>query len=275
MNTKRYQQNKIRYKPLVSIITATYNGKDYFEETIKSVTNQTYKHIEFIVIDGGSTDGTLKIIKKYEKRINCWLSEPDKGMYDAINKGLLLCKGEIISYINSDDLYFENSTVEKVVDYFSNNRNVLWVYSNVLVINSISEIVNSYKIPKFSYQTYASLKWSPIPQPTTFWKKEAISQCGIFNNNLKMAGDYEFFLRLLKKYKPVKLNFITAKARHHSNSLSSKNQIQNKIEHETITKLHNLNNIPLKLFREKIYILKFKFFNIHNYLRRLILILLK
>lgn len=256
--------------PPVSIITSVYNGEKYIKETIENVINQTYNNIEYIIIDGGSTDDTVDIIKKYKKQIAYWKSEPDNGMYDAINKGLSVCTGKIIAYLNSDDLYADNSIVERVVDFFNKNKCVYWIYSNVFVINSNSLVVNSYKVPELNYNTYASLKWSPIPQPTTFWRREVIVQCGVFNKDLKMAGDYEFFLRIFKKNKPEKLNFIIAKARHHADSLSSKKQILNKMEHKMIISLHKLDTIRFRFFIEKIYLFKFKFYNIHNYLQRFI-----
>jgi glycosyltransferase involved in cell wall biosynthesis len=256
--------------PLVTVITIVYNGEKYITETIESVITQTYKNIEYIIIDGGSTDGTVEIIKRYENLINHWISEPDNGMYDAINKGLSFCKGEIITYINSDDLYADNSVIKKVVDFFNKNKSIYWIYSDVSVINSNSVVVNYYKVPELNYNTYASLNWSPIPQPTTFWRREVMNECGIFNANLKMAGDYEFFLRVFIKYKPEKINFIIAKARHHANSLSSKKQVQNKIEHKLIIRFHKLDNIHFRFLRGKLYFFIFKFYNIHNYLHRFI-----
>lgn len=106
--------------PLISIITVVYNGEKYLEQTIQSVINQTYKNIEYIVIDGGSTDGTLDIIKKYEEHISYWVSESDKGLYDAMNKGIGVAKGELIGMINSDDWY-ELEAVEIMAEAYKNN----------------------------------------------------------------------------------------------------------------------------------------------------------
>lgn len=106
--------------PLISIITVVYNGEKYLEQTINSVINQTYKNIEYLIIDGGSTDGTIDIIKKYENHISYWISEPDKGLYDAMNKGILKAKGELIGMINSDDWY-EHKTVELMANAYMKN----------------------------------------------------------------------------------------------------------------------------------------------------------
>ncbi len=111
------ENNKL---PSVSIITVVYNGEKYLEQTIQSVINQTYKNIEYIIIDGGSTDGTLDIVKQYEEHISYWVSEPDKGLYDAMNKGIGKAKGELIGMINSDDWY-ELDTVEIMLEAYSNH----------------------------------------------------------------------------------------------------------------------------------------------------------
>lgn len=107
-------------QPLVSIITVVFNGDTYLEQTIKSVINQTYKKIEYIIIDGGSTDNTIKIIKKYDRFISNWISEKDKGLYDAMNKGIKLASGELIGTINSDDWYEENAVEINVKAYLDN-----------------------------------------------------------------------------------------------------------------------------------------------------------
>ena len=117
--------------PLVSIITVVYNGEKHIEQTINSVLNQTYSNIEYIIIDGDSTDNTLNIIKKYEDKIAHFISEKDSGIYNAMNKGLALTKGEIISILNADDYYFEN-TLQQVVDIFSTSQSDI-VYGNMAV----------------------------------------------------------------------------------------------------------------------------------------------
>jgi len=102
-------------QPKISIITVVYNGEKFLEQTIQSVLNQTYKNIEYIIIDGGSTDGTVEIIRKYEEKIDYWVSEPDKGIYDAMNKGAKFATGDFINFMNADDIIYNNSTVEVIV----------------------------------------------------------------------------------------------------------------------------------------------------------------
>ena len=103
----------MRNKPLVSIVTVVYNGENFLEETIKSVINQTYENIEYIIIDGGSTDGTVDIIKKYEDKINYWVSEKDAGIYDAMNKGIEAFKGDYINFLNAGDSYVNNEVLNR------------------------------------------------------------------------------------------------------------------------------------------------------------------
>lgn len=105
-----------RKKPLISVVTVVFNGKKYLEETIKSVISQTYENIEYLIVDGGSTDGTLDIIKKYEGHIDYWISEPDKGVYDAMNKGIQLATGEWINFMNAGDTFCEISTISDIFD---------------------------------------------------------------------------------------------------------------------------------------------------------------
>lgn len=117
-----FDKNKsifLEQNPLVSIITVVYNADNCLEETIKSVINQNYKNIEYIIIDGGSTDNTLSIIKKYEKQIKMWISEPDNGIYEAMNKGISLCQGEIVGIINAGDTYTSNA-ISIVVESYQN-----------------------------------------------------------------------------------------------------------------------------------------------------------
>ncbi len=121
--------------PLISIITVIYNGDRYFEQTIKSVIGQTYKNIEYIIIDGGSTDGTHDIVSKYEKHISCFVSEPDEGLYDAMNKGISLAKGQLVGMINSDDWY-ELNAVELMVDAYRNNPEKTIFHADRFDINS-------------------------------------------------------------------------------------------------------------------------------------------
>lgn len=173
--------------PLVSIITPVYNGVQFLDDTIQSVLNQTYKNIEYIVIDGGSTDGTLDIIKKYEKKLS-WRSEPDKGISDAFNKGIVQAKGEIIGIINADDWY-EPETVEVVV---SKSHLADIIYGNL----------QFWKKGQKSYLFSANHRLLPLEMtlnhPAVFVKKSVYEKVGLYNLGFKCAMDYEFLIRCYK-----------------------------------------------------------------------------
>ena len=127
----------------VSIITVTYNSEKYIERCINSVLQQNYNNIEFIIIDGNSTDSTVGLINKYEKYISCFISEVDNGIYDAMNKGILQATGDIIGILNSDDYFYDNNVINKVVDFHTNN-NIDASISNVLQCNQDQKIIRKY-----------------------------------------------------------------------------------------------------------------------------------
>lgn len=136
-------------KPLITVVTVVYNGAEFLEDTIKSVIEQTYDNVEYIIVDGGSTDGTLEIIKKYEHAIDYWVSEPDKGIYDAMNKGIDLGSGEWINFMNAGDTFFYQTTLQSVVELYP--KSVLAFYGDFCIVrdNGI-EIVNAYNMSKIS-----------------------------------------------------------------------------------------------------------------------------
>ena len=125
-----FYKNRKRKKPLISIITVVYNGEKYIEETIKSVLNQSFKNFEYIVIDGKSNDSTLDIIKKYKNKIDIIVSQKDKNLWDAVNKGIRLSKGEIVGWISSDDTYTSNA-LKIISSYFSNNKKIDFLFGSV------------------------------------------------------------------------------------------------------------------------------------------------
>lgn len=182
--------------PLVSIITVVYNGARYLEKTILSVLDQTYDNIEYVIIDGGSTDSSLDIIRKYEDRIAYWVSEPDKGISDAFNKGIKVSTGEIIGIINADDWYESdavalsvNKLVENPVYGFSFGGLVLYYgdsLSHVMRCDEQYAKVIRYNIPAINH-------------PTFFVRRRVYDECGLFSINLKYSMDYELFLRMHTK----------------------------------------------------------------------------
>jgi len=179
----------INEQVLVSIITVVYNGEKYLEQTIKSVINQTYKNIEYIIIDGGSTDGTLDIIKKYEKHISYWVSEPDKGLYDAMNKGIGIAKGELIGMINSDDWY-ELDAVELMVNaYVSNPTKSIFHADRYDVHEDGKRTVKKFHSSIFKFKYYGMT----YNHPSMFITKEEYNK-HLYNVNLRALSDYQFVL---------------------------------------------------------------------------------
>jgi glycosyltransferase involved in cell wall biosynthesis len=172
--------------PLVSIITVVYNGQQYIEDVIRSVLNQSYTNIEYIIIDGGSTDNTLAIIKKYENQISFWISEDDNGISDAFNKGILRSKGEIIGIINSDDWY-EKDAVEKVV---AKLKDADVVYSDMQLWKNEEKDF----IVKGDHQFLT--KEMTVNHPSVFVRKECYTQFGLFDTQYELAMDYDLMLRL-------------------------------------------------------------------------------
>lgn len=185
----------------VSIITVCYNSEKYLRFTIESVLNQTYRDIEYIVVDGGSTDTTLDIIKLYEPLFNGrmhWISEPDNGLYDAMNKGIKMADGDIVGFINSDDLFAMPDSIERIASIF-NEKNVACTYADLYYVSQD----NTDKIIRYWYSgergTF-SKGWHPA-HPTFYVKKAVYQQFGSFNLAYKFAADFELMLRFVEKHK--------------------------------------------------------------------------
>jgi len=147
LRTKSIVKKNLYSRPLISIIIATYNSEKYLEQCLNSIFKQNYKNYEIIVIDNKSTDKTLKILKKYEKSIDIWISEPDKGIFHAMNKGIKISKGKIISILNSDDYYNQNA-LKIIVKYFNYNPNIDFVFGTV----KKNKVFSGYKPNKIRWK---------------------------------------------------------------------------------------------------------------------------
>lgn len=181
----------LTHQPLVTVITVVYNNKKHLEKTIHSVFDQTYPNVEYLVIDGGSTDGTLEILDQYDDKIDYWVSEPDGGIYDAMNKGISLARGKLIALLNSDDEYFADS-IEKVVGTWrSNPGNDIFFGDMAIKIND--EILFVLK-PQASYLE----KNMRMNHPTWFVAREVYENVGKFSTQFRIASDYEFARRAKK-----------------------------------------------------------------------------
>lgn len=182
----------------VSIITVCYNSAATIEDTIKSVLGQSYGDIEYILIDGGSTDGTPDIIKKYKNSIATIVSEPDKGMYDAINKGISICTGDIVAILNADDFYIDESVISDVVSRIKEEK-ADSLYADLYYVEekNTMKVVRNWVSGNYSRKSFL-YGWMP-PHPSFFVRKRVYDQLGLFNLQLKSAADYELMLRFLYK----------------------------------------------------------------------------
>ncbi len=210
--------------PKISIITPSYNQGPFIERTIRSVLDQGYPNIEYIVMDGGSKDGTIDILRKYEGRLT-WVSERDKGQTDAINKGITRSTGDIIAYLNSDDTY-ETGALRKVADHFIAHPETMWLTGKCRIIDEqnreMRRPITAYKnflLRHFSYSLL--LVTNPVSQPSTFWRRSTVDEFGLLDENEHLVMDYAYWLKLGKKYPPAVLDAYLAGFRVYAASKTS------------------------------------------------------
>lgn len=245
----------------ISIITPTYNSVKTIRRTISSIIDQNYSELEYIVIDGGSTDGTLEIIKSYKNKINFKLiSESDRGIFDAMNKGIKLATGDIIGILNSDDFYDNNKVLQNIAEAF-NDQKIEAVYGDIIYFgDDVNKVSRYWKAGKYK-ESKLNNGWI-IPHPSLFLRKTVYDKCGIFNLDFKIAADYEFILRLLKVYK------INVKYIHHvfvkmySGGNSGKNLKQRKKGWQDLKNAWLINNFRVPPF----FILRRLLFKFWQYL---------
>jgi glycosyltransferase involved in cell wall biosynthesis len=188
LRTQGWFKKSFEKKPLISIITVVYNGETYLEKTIQSVINQSYDNVEYIIIDGGSTDGTVEIIKKYENQIDYWVSEPDKGIYDAMNKGLMLSQGNIIGIINADD-YYTPEALEKSIE-------CLWKSGSDYVIGKVQKIHSRVMISPIFPLHKKIYQGMMYPHIGALVKREVYEKVGLFNTKYRISADFDMAMRI-------------------------------------------------------------------------------
>lgn len=186
--------------PKISIITVVWNNVSTIKDAIDSVLSQTYKNIEYIIVDGASTDGTVEIVQSYGDKITKFVSEKDKGLYDAMNKGLRLATGHVIGILNSDDFYINSDVIQKIVKEFEDKK-VDSVYADLVFVKSdnLDKIVRYFDSSHWSPDKFA-YGWMPA-HPTFFVKREIYDKYGVFRTDLKVAADFDLMARFLFKYK--------------------------------------------------------------------------
>jgi glycosyltransferase involved in cell wall biosynthesis len=185
----------------ISIITVCYNSEATIRDTIKSVLSQDYPGIEYIIIDGLSKDNTMNIVSEYNNKISKIISEPDQGIYDAMNKGIRLATGDVIGILNSDDLFEYPAVISDVVSCFESEPNTSLVFGDVVFVepNNTQNIIRFYSAEKFR-SWKLRFGWMP-PHPATFFKRTAYEQVGVYSLDYKISADYELFVRMLMVHK--------------------------------------------------------------------------
>lgn len=250
--------------PKISIVMPCFNIVNYIERSIRSVIEQDYKNIELFIKDGGSTDGTIDIIKYYAKKypnLIRWVSSEDRGQTDAINYGLRIVKGDILCFLNGDDLY-KRGALRKVSQYFAKNSNIFWAYGKADVIDHddkrIREWITAYKnfwLKNYSYSTLLILNY--ISSMACFWRREAWKKTGEFDKGQYYVMDYDYWLRLGQKYKAGVIDEYIASFRIVYTTKSSMGFIQQFKDELDVAKKHTNNNTIIFLHQLHIFLIIF------------------
>ncbi len=202
--------------PRITVVTPSFNQGHLIEETINSVLDQNYPNLEYIVIDGGSTDTTLEVIKKYEHKIDYWTSEPDGGQSEAINKGLRRATGDIVTWLNSDDLFLPD-TLQAIPELFAAHNAALVHGKTILFGDGIKEQIKGAEETDLRVRYLSGMAF---PQPSSFFKKSVLTEQGLLDESLHYGMDYDFVARIALNYEIVKVDNILSKYRLHESSKS-------------------------------------------------------
>lgn len=228
--------------PKISIITACYNAENTIDQTIQSVLGQTYENIEYIIVDGDSTDGTMEIVEKYRDKIDVVVSESDKGVYDAFNKGVELATGEYINFMNADDYFSTNGIIEEIGLYLHNNSNVMLLHGNVKAIDEITGHWH-YRGQSLSLRDFE--KGQMCPHQSVFTRRELFNEFEGFNLAYKILADVDFTIKTFKKYEEY-IEYVPIEVAHFRlGGLSSSLQHEKNMHYENaIIHFNHFGNIP-------------------------------
>lgn len=231
----------------ISIITVVLNNKSYIEDCINCVLNQSYKNVEYIVIDGGSTDGTVDIIRKYEKFISMWISEPDSGIYDAMNKGIRLTTGEVVGILNADDVYNNNLVLNKIAGVFVESS-VDVCYSDLVYVDkyNLSKVIRYWKSHDYLDGLFGR-GWAP-PHPTFFVRRAVYEKYGVFDLNYKLAADFELMIRFLGRFNIASVYIPTVLVKMRTGGATNKSVINIIKQNIEICRAGKKNNVYISPF---------------------------
>ncbi len=246
----------------ISILTVSFNSAATIKDTIESIRSQNYKDIEYIIVDGNSKDGTLEIIRSYETSVSKWVSEPDKGIYDAMNKAVAMATGDVVGILNSDDFYSSNDIITQVAASFANEM-VDAVFGNLVFVDpaNLKKVVRKYSSANWNPDKFAR-GFMPA-HPTFFVRRKYYQQFGLFKTDYRIAADYELLIRFLYvnklRYKFLPINMVTMR----KGGVSSRNLMSNIVLNNEIIRGCRENGIRTSVF--KIYPKYFtKFFELFN-----------
>ena len=237
---------KLINKVKISIITVALNSEKTIKDTLKSVISQSYKSIEYIVIDGGSTDGTRDIIKKYKSDIDIFISEPDTGIYDALNKGIQVATGDIIAILHSDDLFYDQFVVSDMVNRMVDTGSE-FCFSDLIIVDLTGEKILRYYMAHYYKKWLFRIGWLP-PHPTCFIKKSLFNEFGLYSTRYKVAGDFDFLVRIFygREINWTYLDRITVKMRYGGASNSGwRSKKRNAQEISQVLRDNNVFSLPV------------------------------
>jgi glycosyltransferase involved in cell wall biosynthesis len=263
--------SKNNQKPFFSIITVVYNGKKYLKETIKSVINQDFRDFEYIIIDGGSTDGTVDIIKKYEKHIDKWVSEKDEGIYNAMNKGLRLAKGQVVNMMNCGDFFENKEVLRKVFNCFKNDKELGFVLGRSRFIENDGKDYCISKNKKVVSSLWAG-RFNTISHQAFFVKKNLHNKFGFYDESYKLAADGRFMYDLYhnKKIKKKILDGILSVRRAEGAGSSIETLLEHKRMYDEVFGKSFVNNLLIFKYHLKKNKLGRFFYKIYARLKNLI-----
>jgi glycosyltransferase involved in cell wall biosynthesis len=206
----------------ISVITIVYNAQDTIKRCIESVISQSYGNVEYIIIDGGSTDNSLQIINQYKSHITVLVSEPDQGIYDAMNKGIRLATGEVVGMLNADDFFADQEVISAVAQAFSNSDAGI-VYGNLDYINSAGKIIRKWKSRTWGKNSF---QWGFMPpHPTFYCKRDLFEKYGFYRLEYGSAGDYELMVRFMHRWRVRSLHLNKVMVKMQVGGVSNSNLI--------------------------------------------------